>query len=81
MKTRKSNGKAVAPLIWVILFIIWIAGQSAAVWWGLTTEHTSTLLKIVIIIIPLALIAAILAVYIERVRELKRGQEDDLDKY
>jgi len=81
MKTKRKNRKMIAPLIWIILFTIVILGQAAAIWWALSNEESPLILRIVVFIIPLLLVGALIAVYIERVRELKSGMEDDLDKY
>ncbi len=83
MVKEKNNTKKklLITLIWVVLLSIAAAGQAAAIWWALTAEKFSLFLKIVILLIPLGLIAALIVVYTERVKELKNGIENDLDKY
>jgi len=81
MKDNNRRKKLLAPLFWVLLFIIFIGGQTGAIWWVLSRENSPILVRIAVLIIPLLLAGALIAVYLERMRELRRGQEDDLEKY
>ena len=39
------------------------------------------LARLALLLVPLALCGVIVAVLVQRIREIRRGEEDDLDKY
>lgn len=73
-----KKGKLVAPIVITVLLCLWL-GLYVAVFclapglplWG----------KLLGAVIPLALIGVSLYVLIERINEIRRGEEDDLDHY
>ena len=73
--------KRVAPTIILVLMIIFILAQAGAVIYVLTREGLGLFINLVILLVPLAIIAALLSVYIERMREIKDEEKDDLSKY
>jgi len=81
MNKAANKRKVLAPLIWVIIISAGIILESLVLWWALGTEGSPLYLKILICCLPLVLVAAIITVYIERVKEIKSGIEDDLDRY
>ena len=68
--------KMVAPIIITILFLIYFA-----VYFAVIINEVSGILKILFGVIPLALAAVMIYVCIQRIREIKGGEEDDLSKY
>ena len=70
--------KIVAPVVITILlvayFIFWI-------WLCVTLPGIPLVLKIIGTIIPCALIGGTLFVLLERIKEIRSGEEDDLGKY
>ena len=73
--------KRVAPTIILVVITIFILLQAGAVIYVLASEGIGIFLTLVILLIPLAILAALLAVYTERIREIKEEEEDDLSKY
>lgn len=73
--------KKAAPTIILALVIIFILLQAGAVIYALTKGGLGVLLTVVILLVPLAIIAALVTVYIERMREIDEEDNDDLSKY
>jgi len=73
--------KKVAPTIILVVITIFILLQAGAIVYALTKEGMSVFLTLVILLIPLAVIAALLTVYIERMKEIDDEDKDDLSKY
>lgn len=70
--------KMIAPIIITILFVLYYIGITALF---LLTDEFSTLVKLLLIIIPLALAGVMIGVLISRIKEIRSGEEDDLSKY
>ena len=68
--------KMIAPIIVSILMIIYYV-----VYFGLLISLLDGVFKYALGIIPLAFTAVMLKVCIERINEIKKGEEDDLSKY
>lgn len=73
--------RRVAPTIILVVITIFILLQAAAVIYVLTSEGIGIFLTVLILLIPLAVIAALMTVYIERIREIDEEEKDDLSKY
>lgn len=70
--------KLVAPIIITVLLII------AYILWGVSVAlflEVSIFLKLIWLIIPIILIGVCIYVLIERIIEIRSGEEDDLSKY
>ena len=68
----------IAPIVVSVCLILYYAGLAVLllaipdfVWWG----------KLLLIILPAAVCGMVLYVLIQRIRELRSGETDDLDKY
>lgn len=70
--------KMIAPIIITILFVLYYAGITALF---LFTDEFSMLVKLLLVIIPLALAGVMIGVLISRIKEIRSGEEDDLSKY
>lgn len=70
--------KYIAPIVIGVILIAYLATIGYAI---LTSPGTSGLNKFLGIIIPLALGGVSIAVTVERVREIKGGEEDEANKY
>lgn len=73
--------KRIAPTIVVIVLIFFIVIQAGAVVYALTKEGLGTFWIVTIILIPLLIIAVLIGVYIERIREIDEEEKDDLTRY
>ena len=74
MKEHKK--KLIAPILVTILMVIYYV-----VFFGFLIALIDGVWKWLLGIIPLALSAVMLKVCIERIKEIKKGEEDDLSKY
>ncbi len=74
MKSHKR--KMIAPIVITVIMILYYV-----VYFGFLIAMLDGLWKYLLGIIPLALAILMIAVCIERIREIKKGEEDDLSKY
>ncbi len=74
MKSYKR--KILAPIIISIIIVLYYV-----VYFGILIALLDGIWKWLLGIIPLALSAVMLKVCIERINEIKKGEEDDLSKY
>lgn len=73
----KSHGKKmIAPIVVSIIVILYYV-----VYFGLLMALLDGVWKYMLGIIPLALSAVMVKVCIERINEIKEGEEDDISKY
>jgi len=74
MKEHKK--KLIAPIVVSIIMVLYYV-----VYFGILIALINGIWKWILGIIPLALSAVMLKVCIERINEIKKGEEDDLSKY
>ena len=70
--------KLVAPVVVVALFVLYLAGFCV---FALSLPAELFWLKLLGLLIPLIVAGCAVAVLIARIREIKSGAEDDLDRY
>lgn len=70
--------KMIAPVIITILFVLYYAGFACICFF---IESIPLILKILFGAIPLILAAVCVYVLIERIEEIRSGEEDDLSQY
>lgn len=68
--------KMIAPIVVTVLMIIYYV-----VYFGLLISQLTGIWKYVLGILPLAFAAVTVKVCIERIQEIKKGEEDDLSQY
>ena len=68
--------KIIAPLIITLLFVIYFV-----VYFAVLISVLPGVLKIALGVIPFALAAVMIYVCIQRIKEIRSGEEDDLSKY
>ena len=68
--------KLIAPIVVSIIMVLYYV-----VYFGILIALIDGIWKWLLGIIPLALSAVMLKVCIERIKEIKKGEEDDLSKY
>ena len=68
--------KMVVPIIITVVVIIY-----CAIYFGLLISYLDGIEKYLIGVIPLLFIALMVKVCIERINEIKKGDEDDISKY
>ena len=73
---KSHRRKMTAPIIVTVLMILYYAA-----YFGFLISVFDGVLKYLLGIIPLVLTILMIAVCIERIREIKKGEEDDLSKY
>ena len=74
MKSHKR--KMFAPIVVAILMILYFV-----IYFGFLISLLNGIWKIALGVIPLALSAVMIKVCIERIREIKKGEEDDISQY
>ena len=74
MDNRKK--KMVAPIIITIVFVLYLV-----IYFAVIINTVSGIMKILLGVVPLALAAVMIYVCIQRINEIKGGDEDDLSKY
>ncbi len=70
------KNKMIAPIVISVIIILYYV-----VYFGILIALLDGVWKWLLGIIPLALSAVMLKVCIERIKEIKKGEEDDLSKY
>ncbi len=73
--------RRIAPTIIVVILVFFILLQAGTLVYAFTKEGLGILWKVLIVVIPLIIIAALISVYLERLREIKEEEKDDLSKY
>jgi uncharacterized membrane protein YdfJ with MMPL/SSD domain len=73
--------KRIAPTIVVIIVGLYILVQAGVILYLFRKEGLGLFWIILIALIPLGIAVTLLAVYLERIREIKDEEEDDLSKY
>ena len=68
--------KMVAPIIITILFVLYLVIYCAVI-----INTVRGIMNILLGVVPLALAAIMIYVCIQRINEIKGGDEDDLSKY
>ena len=74
MKDKRK--KLIAPILVTVLMVIYYV-----VYFGFLLALLPGIWKYVLGILPLALSAVMVKVCIERIQEIKKGEEDDLSQY
>ena len=74
MKTNKK--KFIAPIVVTVFMVTYYV-----VYFGFLIALLPDIWKYVLGILPLALSAVMVKVCIERIQEIKKGEEDDLSQY
>ena len=75
-KLKRNKRKMLAPLIVSGIFIIYFI-----VYFGILISLLGGILKFALGIIPLILSIIMIKVCVERIDEIKKGEEDDISKY
>ncbi len=74
MKTKKN--KFIAPILVTVLMVIYYV-----VYFGLLITLLDGIWKYLLAILPFAFSIVMVKVCIERINEIKEGEEDDISKY
>ena len=75
-RVKLYQNKMIAPIVISVIIILYYV-----VYFGILIALLDGVWKWLLGIIPLALSAVMLKVCIERIKEIKKGEEDDLSKY
>ncbi|MGN0396491.1 MAG: hypothetical protein ACI4EL_00490 [Candidatus Fimimorpha sp.] len=76
MNLKNHKRKMVGPIVVTAIVIVYYA-----IYFGILITLLSGTWKYVLGIVPIVLAAVMLAVCIERIKEIRSGEEDDLSKY
>lgn len=75
---NKNTKKLIGPIIITILFCVYFLGIA---YFLVNDTSLSIFTRWVIILVPLAFAGVNIFVLIERIQEIKSGEEDDLSQY
>ena len=75
-RVKLYKNKMIAPIVISVIIILYYV-----VYFGILIALIDGIWKWLLGIIPLAFTAVMLKVCIERINEIKKGEEDDLSKY
>lgn len=73
--------KRIAPTIIVVVMIIYLMIQAGVLLFVFRQEGLGIFWSILIGLIPLGIAVTLVTVYIERLREIREEEKDDLGKY
>ena len=73
---NKHEKKMIAPIIITVITVLYYV-----IYFGFVIALLDGLGKLLLGLLPLLLSAIMIAVCIERIKEIKKGEEDDLSKY
>lgn len=73
---KKQNKKLIAPIVISVLFVIYFI-----VYFGFLITLFDGFWKYILGVIPIVLAILMIAVCVERIKEIRSGEEDDLSKY
>ena len=76
MKVKYYKNKMIAPIIITVVVVLYYV-----VYFGFLISLLNTVWKYAFGIIPLVFSAIMVKVCIERINEIKKGEEDDISKY
>lgn len=75
---KKQTKKLIAPIIITILLVCYFVFY---IWIGLFTKDMPLIMKVLLLVVPIGLIGLSIFMLVERIKEIKDGEEDDLSKY
>lgn len=75
---KKQTEKLIAPIIITALLVCYFGFYMGI---SLFIHEFPLFMKILLIVVPLLLIVLSIKLLIERIKEIKGGEEDDLSKY
>lgn len=78
LNPNQNRGRLVAPIIITALLLLYYAGFFILL---TVTPALSLWSRLLLGVAPLALMGVSVFVLVERVREMRSGEEDDLDRY
>ena len=81
MSAPSKARKRAAPLVWALVFIVILGVVIAAVLWGYAREPVPLWLIVPYVAVLAGLIVGIVAALIQRLREIKKGEEDEAAQY
>ena len=75
---KKQTKKLIAPIIITILIICYLLFYMSI---GIFIDEFPSVMKMLLLIIPIGFIILTICMLFERIKEIKGGEEDDLSKY
>jgi len=74
---NKRFGPTIVLILVVFFILVWAGGLVTV----FVKEGLGIFWTVVLLIVPLAIIIALISVYIERIKEIDEEEKDDLTKY
>ena len=76
IKLKSRGRKMIAPIVVTVLMILYFI-----LYFGFLITLLTGIFRLLLGIIPLILSVVMIAICIERINEIKKGEEDDISKY
>lgn len=70
--------KMIAPIVIAVIFIMYYVGIAVFL---MTVPGIPSIVRLLLVVIPLLLAAVMLGVLISRIKEIQGGEEDDISQY
>ena len=78
MKKNNKTKKLIAPIVITMIMCIYFLGIGILL---LCLEEISLVIRILLVVVLTVLLAVAIVVLVQRIVEVKKGEEDDLSKY
>lgn len=75
---KKHTKKIIAPVVITVILLLYFIGYASIC---LIFKNMPVIIKILGVMIPLLLAGVCIFVLVERIKEIRSGEEDDLSKY
>ncbi|MBR7185613.1 MAG: hypothetical protein IKD37_08415 [Clostridia bacterium] len=78
MAKQGKGRRMAAPIVITVLFLLYCLGYALACW---LIPGMPLVLRLIFGVVPLALAGVLIFVLVERIKEIRSGEEDDLSQY
>lgn len=73
---KQNSKKMIAPILITVIFVLYLV-----FYFTVLLSVLDGVLRLLLLIIPIGLIVLMIAVCVERIKEIKGGEENDISKY
>ena len=73
-----KNNRYIAP---VIVTVVMVAYLGLYIWLSATRPDMSAAIRVIAVVLPVIFIAVMIKVLIDRIKEIRKGEDNDLGNY
>ncbi len=81
MRRGDAVGKYIVPIVIVALLLIFLVLQAFGIMVAIDVFGSNVFVKLFVFLIFAAIVTTLIVVLVQRLKEIKEDDEDDLDKY